>query len=255
MEFRVYIQETAPGYGTYTEDPTIRDLTTNTFPLPDDNHSMEDLVKAAVKQFRRQFTGAQSNLTTQAPETGTSDSTTTVGLRSTSTTSSTGSPIGPIGEDLTIAAHCLFYTNCTYSCKTDCHSERPKLKKTIPGSPNRHYSENDCDRELPKDPEAIWKEADGIIRKYFDTSRVNEVVATCAFYAAHWYECAGVADCSTGKQGFLTCAGAAPWKGYYQGSPIDVGHGFSGNITQKAMNSGESTRIKDGGTGISRTCT
>ena len=72
--------------------------------------------------------------------------------------------------------------------------------------------------------------ATGVVKKFFDTSRMNQVIATCAFYTNRMYECYGVADCSTGNQGILTCVGAAPWRGAYDGSPSQ-GKVFSFHIS------------------------
>ncbi|OWA50650.1 hypothetical protein BV898_15160 [Hypsibius exemplaris] len=256
VEINIVVQDSTAGNEDYAKNPSSRDATTDSFPFLGDSRSTEDLVKAALQQFTREFTRSNRDFSTQSPESSRAARSSKGGSRKRKepTTTSTETPTGEIGEDLTIATHCLFFTNCSYSCRTGCHSDRPKMQRTIPGSPKRHYSEYVCDREVTMNPQARWSEADGIIGKYFDTSRVNEVVASCAFYAAHWYECAGVADCSAGQQGFLTCAGAAPWKGYYEGSPAE-GSGWRGNITIEAMNSPESgSRRKNGLTGISRTC-
>jgi hypothetical protein len=59
----------------------------------------------------------------------------------------------------------------------------------------------------------------GVIIKPYDAIKPSEIVTTCAFYRTNWYECSGVADCSHDDRGVLTCAGAAPWRGFYAGSP------------------------------------
>ena len=49
---------------------------------------------------------------------------------------------------------------------------------------------------------------------------VHQILATCRFYTSSLYTCNGVADCGHGE-GILTCAGAAPWSGHYEGSVIE----------------------------------
>ncbi|OWA53442.1 hypothetical protein BV898_17870 [Hypsibius exemplaris] len=107
------------------------------------------------------------------------------------------------------------------------------------------YTEFNCTDVATINGTAQWKEADGIVKKFFDSSQTNEIVATCAFYETHWYECYGVADCSKGDQGILSCAGSAPWRGFYDASPLERS-GWTGNVTEEAKNGGGGFPSKKG---------
>ncbi|OWA53006.1 hypothetical protein BV898_17443 [Hypsibius exemplaris] len=102
------------------------------------------------------------------------------------------------------------------------------------------YTEYNCTDDALINGVAQWRETDGVVKKFFDLSRRNEIVTSCAFYETHWYECYGVADCSRGDQGILTCEGA----------------GWSGNVTQEAMNNGGTFQGQTvaGDLNILRTC-
>ncbi|OQV12847.1 hypothetical protein BV898_12868 [Hypsibius exemplaris] len=88
------------------------------------------------------------------------------------------------------------------------------------------YHDMNCSTDVPTAESSI-------IRRDFDRAGKAVILATCAFYRTRWYECYGVADCGRGE-GITHCAGAAPWRGYFEGTPQT---GFRGNITAEAMNS------------------
>ncbi|OWA51613.1 hypothetical protein BV898_16086 [Hypsibius exemplaris] len=158
-----------------------------------------------------------------------------------------------------IASHCIFFTNCSYSCKTNCDATSSTIIKTFPGDDRRLYHDRNCSEELAIDHAARWKEADGIVMKHFDSARTNEIIATCSFYQINMYECYGVSDCSTRIRGTESCAGSAPWMGSYEGSPVK-GFGWRGNITHVALNnaaSGSQGHTTSNGTlesGVLKTC-
>ncbi|OQV23277.1 hypothetical protein BV898_02728 [Hypsibius exemplaris] len=158
--------------------------------------------------------------------------------------------------DAEILAHCLFFTNCSYSCRTDCDKNSGKLKQIVPAkNRNLRYTYYSCALQVPLDVKVHWKDSDGIVTKFFDSSRQDEVIATCAFYRGLWYECFGVSECTGLTSITQTCsAGSAPWTGFYQGSPAE---GWRGNITQTAMNGSGSSRNQlssNGDTGVIQTC-
>ncbi|OWA54087.1 hypothetical protein BV898_18506 [Hypsibius exemplaris] len=239
VEVLITIQDSSVPVSSYIELPAVQENVQLFQRLPD-NLTTEEIVKAALKSFRREFMLSWNGANRRSPQkTSTIVEVTQSSqpeTRQTRHLAPTATQIGPIGESSNIIAHCLFFTNCSYSCKTNCDGESSPLKRTFPTNKNLRYTEYNCTKNFPVDAAARWKETDGIVRKFFDSSRKDEIVATCAFYAPQWYECFGVADCARGDQGFLTCAGAAPWRGFYQGSPLQ-GPGWKGNVTQEAMNS------------------
>ncbi|XP_055344094.1 uncharacterized protein LOC129592145 [Paramacrobiotus metropolitanus] len=141
--------------------------------------------------------------------------------------------VGPIGKKSDIAYQCTFFHNSSYSCKTDCTEEDDLHSVPFPDAPQLKYMDRNCSTDVPV-AGATWKPSNGFIKRRADPSRGNQVIATCSFYKTSWFECYGIADCSLGP-GVLTCAGGAPWRGYYEGSP-EKGT-LRGNVTAEAMNS------------------
>ncbi|OWA52345.1 hypothetical protein BV898_16800 [Hypsibius exemplaris] len=128
-------------------------------------------------------------------------------------------------DDNKIGAHCLFFTNCSYSCKANCDFGTGSLKKMFHGNGRQlRYSYYNCTKELSVDPASRWAEQDGVVSKLFNSSRKNEIIATCAFFPT--------------------------------GTPST---GWKGNVTQSALND-FSTSARDqpqtgnGETGIVQTC-
>jgi len=140
--------------------------------------------------------------------------------------------IGPIGVNRHIDYSCIFYTNFTYRCKTDCGDDSDTETKSFPDRPLLKYTEFNCSTPVPT-PGSKWSKENGMIDRYIDPSKPSDILATCAFFRTSWYECYGVADCGHGE-GYTHCAGGAPWRGYFSGSPTE---GFNGNVTAEAMNS------------------
>ncbi|OWA53847.1 hypothetical protein BV898_18268 [Hypsibius exemplaris] len=205
----------------------------------------EDIVKAALKRFRRAFT----------PTLGVSGKSSSSGFTDTATNNGTKVDVKEMGDSSKISTHCLFFTNCSYSCKTNCDSKGMPLKKAFPSNPNMRYTEYNCTDVALFNGVAQWRETDGVVKKFFDLSQTNEIVASCVFYETNWYECYGVADCSRGDRGILTCEGSAPWRGFYDRSPLQ-GAGWSRNVTQEAMNNGGTFQGQTvaGDLNILRTC-
>ncbi|GAU89523.1 hypothetical protein RvY_02066-2 [Ramazzottius varieornatus] len=139
-----------------------------------------------------------------------------------------------MGIDFTVQYFCMFFSNSSYACKSDCLDGTNLFTRNVPDKPDLKYTDLNCSIDIPPTG-AVWRGQQGILKNsYVDrTIKPPYIVATCAFYTSGWYECQGVADCSAGNVGFLTCAGSAPWRGYYQGT---AEHGFTGNITAEAMN-------------------
>ncbi|OWA53001.1 hypothetical protein BV898_17438 [Hypsibius exemplaris] len=226
--------------------------------------STEDIVKAGLKKFRLGFMRSENVTGKNTTSTPLPSNVTNAETLSTSTKenvirnqqiSPAKTVMGKIGENTNISAHCFFFTNCSYTCKTNCDGDGHPQKKSFSTNPNMRYTDYNCTDVATINGTAQWKEAGGVVKKFFDSSRKNEIVATCAFYETHWYECYGVADCSKGDQGILSCAGSAPWRGFYDASPLG-GSGWTGNVTQEAMNGGGSFPGQKGpaDTDVLRTC-
>ncbi|OWA55123.1 hypothetical protein BV898_19510 [Hypsibius exemplaris] len=119
------------------------------------------------------------------------------------------------------------------------------------------YSYYSCTKELSVDPASRWAEQDGVVSKVFDSSRKNEIIATCAFFPTGMYECYGISECTQGDQNQVDCSGgSAPWRGFYKGTPFT---GWRGNVTQSAMhafptNARDQPQTGNGETGIIQTC-
>ncbi|OWA50482.1 hypothetical protein BV898_14996 [Hypsibius exemplaris] len=60
--------------------------------------------------------------------------------------------------------------------------QRDALKKAFPGNPNMRYTEYNCTDDALINGVAQWRETDGVVKKFFDLSRRNEIVTSCAFY-------------------------------------------------------------------------
>lgn len=151
-----------------------------------------------------------------------------------STSGSPSSGTDQMGIDFNVAHFCTFFSNASYACKTDCLDGSSTFTRSFPEKADLKYTDMNCSTDEPTNG-AVWNRGQGILKNMFvdRTIKPSYIVATCSFYVSGWYECQGVADCSTGQVGFLTCAGSAPWRGFYGGT---VEGGFTGNITAEAMN-------------------
>ncbi|OQV12849.1 hypothetical protein BV898_12870 [Hypsibius exemplaris] len=128
---------------------------------------------------------------------------------------------------------CTFTTDLSYTCKTDCQ-EGTVPRSQFPDDPNKKYSDMNCSTNVPTGG-TKWAKQDGIINRDFDRAGKSVILATCAFYQDNSYECHGVADCGRGQaQGITHCAGGAPWRGDFEGTPQT---GFRGKITAQAIHS------------------
>ena len=63
---------------------------------------------------------------------------------------------------IAIDSHCLFFTNCSYSCKTKCDNKKLPMKKTFPEDFNMIYTEYNCTDDVPHTGQERWAEADGV---------------------------------------------------------------------------------------------
>ena len=137
-----------------------------------------------------------------------------------------------MGIDFNVAHFCTFFSNASYTCKTDCLDGLSTFSRSFPEKADLKYTDLNCSTDEPTNG-AVWNRGQGILKNMFvdRTIKPSYIVATCSFYVSGWYECQGVADCSMGQVGFLTCADSFPWRGFYRGT---VEGGFTGNITAEA---------------------
>ncbi|OWA53022.1 hypothetical protein BV898_17458 [Hypsibius exemplaris] len=122
---------------------------------------------------------------------------------------------------------CYFYTNLTYTCKTNCDpNDGERIARNFTNDPRMMYFDMDCKEDLHL-PEKRWAGQDGIIKWSVNLKREGELIATCSFYTTMEFECSGVTNCKEAENE-NRCASAAPWAGSYIGSPKK---GFKSNGT------------------------
>ncbi|OWA52628.1 hypothetical protein BV898_17076 [Hypsibius exemplaris] len=136
---------------------------------------------------------------------------------------------------------CYFYTNQTYSCKTDCepNGEDQKLNSSTNGS-NVNFYDMLCKSNMPLSSDKRWKIGPHSIvsgqHRQTNTAHDSEILATCSFYKSMVFDCNGVTDCKEADNE-NRCGSAAPWSGRYSGSP-ENGFKVDGTIVRTGSDAG-----------------
>ncbi|OWA52624.1 hypothetical protein BV898_17072 [Hypsibius exemplaris] len=135
---------------------------------------------------------------------------------------------------------CYFYSNLTYSCKTNCTSNGYETKlMNLTTDPSWKYYDLECAKQVPLSFDKRWITGPkALFQGYLDTSRPSDITATCSFFDSKDFQCDGVTDCKEANNE-NRCGSATPWTGQYLGNP-DEGFKLNGTI----IKSGSSARGK-----------